>query len=336
MGYIQNSYRVIVAGQDVTSRFDPHLLSVRVTRAHGTAADECDIELSDQEGNIVLPQKRDPCQVFINGSQAFTGFMADVDYSFGKQGRVLSLSASSVDQGSKVKEPKLRHKDNATLPEVAREWGGKVGLDVRVAGSIAEVRRDYWFAQNESFMSWAQRIANEVGASFKILGNTAYLVGLNEGISTSGKTLTPISAAYGVNLISGKISPIISRPRYRNVKISYFDIAKGQRVEEDVETGIDDVDAALRTVITSADSSQAKQRAKGHAKHSDREKGAGSVTILGNVLAEPEAICTVSGIRVGIDGSYRIQSVTHNLSKDGFTSEIDLRQPQDGAGVDKR
>lgn len=338
MGFVSNEYQVIVAGQDVTSRFDPHLLSIDITRASGEAADECSLSLSDQDGSIVLPKERATVQVTINGADAFNGFVTDVSYSFGKgAGRTLEISCSSVDQGSTVKEPKLKHKDDASLKDVAAEWGSKVGLVVTVAGSIAGVQRPYWLSQNESFMSWGQRTAKEVGASFKILGSKAFMVALNEGISSSGKPLTPIKAAYGDNLISGNISPIISRPKFKNVEVSYFDVKKGEKVKVDVPTGINDVDSALRTVITAANEDDAKKRGESASKNSDREKGSGSATILGDVYAEPEALCQISGIRPGIDGSYRISSVKHKLSKgSGFQTELDLKQPQDGAGVDSR
>jgi hypothetical protein len=337
MGFVANDYEVNIAGQDVTSRFDPHLLSIDITRASGEAADECTLSLSDQDGNIVLPQERAPVQVSINGGDGFNGFVTDVSYSFSKSGRTLEISCSSVDQGSQIKEPRLRHKDDATLSDVASEWGSKVGLAVTVAGSIAGINRPYWLCQTESFMSWGQRIAREVGASFKILGSRAFMVALNEGISASGKPLTPIKAAYGFNLISGNISPIISRPKFKNVEVSYFDVAKGEKVKVDVPTGINDVDSALRTVITAANEDDAKKRGESASKNSDREKGSGSVTILGDIYAEPEAICEISGIRPGIDGSYRIASVKHKLSKgSGFQTELDLKQPQSGAGVDSR
>ncbi|PWE55441.1 late control protein D [Metarhizobium album] len=338
MGIVSTSYQVIVAGQDVTSRFEPRLLSIKITRAADNAADECSIELADPYGDIVLPQDRAPVMININGDQAFMGFVSDVDYSFSKgDGRRMSVGASSVDLGSKVKEPFLKHKDDASLADVASEFGGRAGLQVSVAGSIKSIQRPYWLAQNESFMSWGQRIANEVGASFKIIGNRCYMVAINEGISVSGQTLTPIAVTYGVNLISGNIAPIISRPKFKNVEISYFDVKKGQRMKVDVPTGVDDVSSALRTVITASDEAQAKQQATTQGKKSDREKGGGSVTILGNVFAEPEALCNLSGIRPGIDGSYRIASVEHSLTKAaGFETTLNLKQPSGGAGVDTR
>ncbi len=338
MSFVSNSYRVELNGQDVTSRLDPLLTSISVTRAAEAASDTCTINLADAEGKIALPGERAPVLVSINGARVFSGFVSDVTASFGKgEGRTLEIGASSVQNGSKVTEPVLRSADDLSFADVARQWGQKAGLAVTVAGSVASVFRPYWIMQNESFMSWGQRMAREIGASFKILGSEAYFVGVNEGISGSGKTLTPIDAVYGDNLISGSISPMISRPKFKNVEISYFDVQKGRRVNVPVETGIDDVDTALRTVISAADEAEAKQKAQAIGKQSDREKGGGSVVILGAEYAEPEAICNIRGVRPGVDGGYRIASVNHNLSKgSGFTTSLELKQPQDGAGVDQR
>jgi len=338
MSFVSNSYRVELNGQDVTSRLDPLLTSISVTRAAEAAADSCTINLADAEGNIALPGERAPVLVSINGARVFSGFVSDVSASFGKgEGRTLEIGASSVQNGSKVTEPVLRSADDLSFAEVAKQWGQKAGLAITVAGSVASVTRPYWIMQNESFMAWGQRMAREIGASFKILGSEAYFVGVNEGISGSGKTLTPIEAVYGDNLISGSISPIISRPKFKSVEISYFDVQKGRRVNVPVETGIDDVDTALRTVISAADAAEAKQKAQAIGKQSDREKGGGSVVILGAEYAEPEAICNILGVRPGVDGGYRITSVNHNLSKgSGFTTSLELKQPQDGAGVDQR
>jgi len=329
---------IIIAGQDVTSRFDPHLLDVKITRASGEAADTCDLKLSDQNGDIVLPGERAPVVAIVNGDLGFTGFVSDVTHSGSKgSGSTLELSCSSIDQGSGVKEPKSKHKDDSSLSDFGSDLAKAAGISLTVAGSISSITRPYWLAMNESFMSWGQRVAKEIGASFKIIGDQAYLVGLNEGISASGKPLTPISAIRGINLISWSISPIISRPKFKEVEVSYFDVKKGERVSQKVPTGNSDVDASLRTVIGAANEDQAKNKAEGASKSSDREKGAGSITIIGDILAEPEAICNVSGVRPGIDGGYRISSVTHSLSKSsGFTTEVSLREPQGGAGVDSR
>lgn len=338
MSFIRNHVKVIVAGNDVTSRFAPRLLDVSIDRTAGKAADSANLTLANPNGTVVMPSDRAPIEIQINGTWVFSGFVTEVEAKIDKKGgRTISIVASSVDQGSKAKEPMLRHKDKASLSSVMKEFGQKAGLNVQVIGSIGSIERDYWIQQNESFVSWGQRMAREVGATFKVIGDRAFFAARNEGLSVSGRPLTPIDAAYGVNLKEASIRPIVSRPRFNKVRVSYFDVAKGEKVEEEFETGIDDVDAALRQLVTAADKAQAKDRAGSLGKESDREKGQGDITILGDERAEPEAICNVSGVAPGADGAYRIDKVSHKVSKgSGFTTSLSLRQPQGSAGKDPR
>ncbi|CAM5389003.1 hypothetical protein ATER59S_01869 [Aquamicrobium terrae] len=150
-------------------------------------------------------------------------------------------------------------------------------------------------------------------------------------------TLTTISAAWGANLLSADVTPIVSRPKYKNVKVSYYDTAKARRVEVDVASGVTDVDSILRTVLSAANEGHAKQKAKSLGKESAREQGQGNAKIVGDPRAEPEALCALSGVAPGADGTYRIDAVTHDVDGEGgFETTLDLRQPQGGAGKDKR
>jgi phage protein D len=340
MSVIRGVYTVTVAGQDVTGRFAPRLKSLTITRAAGEATDSASLVLADKDGKTFLPQDRATVEITLNGQWAFSGFVSEVTCTIDKSGgREMNISASSADQGGKVKEPVLRQKDDTTLSSVAQEWGSKAGLSVQVLGSISSVQRKYWIMQSESFMSWGQRTAREVGGTFKIIGNRAFLAARSEGLSASGRPLTaiPVRGGPGGNLKSGSVTPIISRPKYKNVKLEYFDRAKGERVEVDVDTGVTGIDVTLRELITAADEDQAKQKAEAKGKESDREQGQGSVVIIGDARAEPEAECSVSGFRPGVNGTYRIHSVSHKVDKSGgFETTLELRQPKGGAGVDSR
>lgn len=336
--FIKGEYKVRVGGIDVTSRFNPRVTSIEISKSAGQSADTLSINVADPNGQIALPKDRAFIEVTINGVDAFEGYVKDVNWSMDKKGgRSITISASSVDQGGKAKEPVLRNADDKDLGAVFKDWSSKAGLNGQAIGDIAKTNRSYWVMQNESFQSWGQRMARELGGTFRIIGKRAFIATRNEGKSVSGQPLTPISATIGRNLLSASVTPIISRPKYKDVEIAYFDPKKGESVKVKVKTGVENVDAALRTVITAATKEQAKEKADAGAKETDREQGGGSCSLIGDARAEPEAKITLSGCRPGIDGTYTINSVSHKISKGGgFTTDVEFKQPKSGAGKDAR
>jgi phage protein D len=78
-------------------------------------------------------------------------------------------------------------------------------------------------------------------------------------------------------------------------------------------------------------------QAESDASTSIHDEGTGTVTIEGNVDAVPDGTCVVTGTRDGVDGSYRIDGVTHTLDRaSGFKTSMLLKQPGGGAGTDSR
>jgi len=342
--FLTLALKVVIAGNDVTSRFRPRLLSISISKASKRSAHTCEMTLADVDGGLLLPSDGDEVQVSLGQSGfaaglAFTGAVNNVESSGGRGGRRLSINAASSDQKSKVKQPVLRHKDKGKFQDTAKEWGKKAGLDVTVIGELADVERDYWSMQHESFQQWGQRIAEELGATFQIVGKRAAFAPRNDGKSASGKPLTPITAAWGSggNLLQWKISSADSRPQFKEVKARYFDRKTGQWKQSSAEIESSGSEALLNIQIPYADEKSAKAKASSSARESKRSKGGGSITIIGNASAEPEATCTVSGARPGIDGEYIIDQVEHSVSRsDGWETKLTLKLPSGSAGKDSR
>ena len=79
------------------------------------------------------------------------------------------------------------------------------------------------------------------------------------------------------------------------------------------------------------------QQTDSDAATAERDAGEGTVTIEGNTAAIPDGLCRIAGTRPGVDGAYRIEAVTHTLTRaGGFVTSLELRQPQEGAGLDDR
>ncbi|MFN3892013.1 MAG: phage late control D family protein [Beijerinckiaceae bacterium] len=343
MSFRRSFYKIIVAGQDVTSRFDPLLLDVSVTDNIGSTSDTCEIELADPGGMIKFPGKGDPILVFMGvddagAGEVFRGTVDEVRSRGSKQnGRIMRISGKGIDTTKKVKEPQQKHKDDASFGDVAQEWGQAAGVQVTVHGDLASIQRKYWDMRGESFIHWGKRVADEIGASFKVSGDRAVFVPANDGETASGQGAPSLSVVFGQNLLEWDIAPVIGRPAYKTTEVRWYDREAGQWKTEKVETKNEGVDASARFKFTDANQDQAKKKAESEGKKSEREGAEGTVEIVGDPTAKAGGKCIVVGVRPGIDGEYRIKSATHRLQKSsGYTTSLSLDQAQGEAGKDGR
>ncbi len=336
------SFFVSVNDVDVTGNFTPYVTDISITDGSGKSSDTASISIAD-DGTIAFPDIGVPVSIGIGWGIPVLLFSGTVDdVSFNKTrggGKSFSISAKSADTvKGKVKQQASRHKDDSTFGDVAKEWGQAHGLTVNVHPDLAAINRTYWSMNNESFAAWGERMARQLAATFKIMGSVGIFVPRSAGISPSGAQLADIEAIDGKNLIDCQIKPNVGRPQHKKFKTRHFDADEGEWQEEEedpeYETG---ADAETISRYIEADKETAKSRAKSNAKKSDRERGGGTVTIDGDPSAQAEARLKLIGVRAGIDGTYRIDSVTHRYSRGGgFTSSCSVKQPTDGAGKDDR
>jgi phage protein D len=208
---------------------------------------------------------------------------------------------------------------------------------VAVHPHLAAVTRPWWGMQGESYLAWGTRHARELGATFKVMGTRAVFVPRSQGQSASGKPLQAIRAAWGENLISWSLKPVLGRPAYGKFRINWFDEKQARWRAEEVEAEASDVPAVATDRIPASSQNEAATRAGARRIEAEREGGGGTVTIDGEPAAQAEAECEVSGARPGIDGRYRIDVVEHSYTRSGgFTTTLTLKQPAGEAGDDSR
>ena len=339
----QAVFFISIDGQDVTSKFDPHLISLQIKITDGGESDTCDITLDDRGGQLKLPRADADVIARLSwsdggGAVTFIG-KTDEPESEGSrgQGMVLNVTARAADMKGEQKEKKEAHKDDETFESVAKEWGQKAKLDVKVTGKIAKIKRDYWAMQNESFLSWGQRMAEELGATFKVQGKKAVFIPRNSHESTTGQSLSSVTAEYGRNIINWRITPRRNRPIYNKAVVRWYDEKEAKWKREDVQLSGSTGRVPLVETMKHADKDRAKDKADSNAEEAKRGKGGGQITLDGEPAAQAQALCIVQGVRAGIDGAYRITTATHNFSRDsGWTTTLDLGEPNEGAGSDNR
>ena len=336
-------YKIEIDGKDITSTVLPLLISLKVDLKDGGSSNKADLTLDDKGGRIALPRDGASMKASLRSKSArwtevFRGKVTGVRSS-GSRGepRVLKITADGVDTKGKAKEPKERHWDNATLKTILEEAGKDAGFaTIKVDAELAAIKLPYASMDGESFMALGQRLAEAVGGTFSASDGRAAMVKRSGGKSASGKPLTPITAAWGDNLISWDIAPFAGRARYKKTRQRYYDKKEAKWKEVETETEDTEASATATHRFPASDKGEAERRTKSDKTDSEREKGGGSIVIDGNEAASPEAPVALVGARPGADGDYVAAGVSHDVSRSGFTTSIEVKRPTGKAGKDTR
>lgn len=334
-------FRVLIDGADVSSGFAPHVISIDVNDRAGQTSDTASIVLDDTDGRIVMPGPGAEVAILLGWEgggvgQVFQGVVDEISASGGRGGRTLTVSAKGMDTRGQAKAPLRVHMDNTTIGAALRRAAGIVGITPVIDEQIAAIARQYIALDDESFAAFGERIAREVGGTFKIVGSRAVIARRNGGKSATGASLPTVNASWGANLHTYDISPILGRNAEAKTAVRFYDRAAAIWRVVEAATGTAGATTTRVALSHAADEGEARTRAEADAQEADRKSGGGSVTIEGNIDAQPEGLCVVSGCRPGIDGTYRIEGVSHSYSRSGFVSSLELRQPKGDAGRDSR
>ncbi len=329
-------WSVLINGKDLSSRMRPFLTDIEVRDVQGEASDHCSLRFDDKGGVIKLPPKGSLVDVNLNGVNVFRGRVDSVRSSGTRGGgRLLSVDAKSFDTRGGAKSEQLFHKDDATLEEFLGHAAAKAGFSLKVDPQLASIFRDYWLADDESFMMLGHRLAREFGATFKIRDNVAALVPRGADLG-----LMPVEAVIGRggNVINWDIEPFVGWPAAKSVKARWFDRKAARFEEKEVSLDMGEEATAERTINTLAsDSGGAESLANARKVDAEQDVGGGSVELDLTPHARAEAPLTLSGARAGVDGTYRITSVTHKANRSsGSTTRCEIKRPTNGAGTDGR
>lgn len=331
-------WHVSVDGTPMTTAMRPYLTSIRVSDQAGSASDSCALVFDDSGGQLRLPRSGSSISVRLDGVQVFSGVTDSVRSSGSRSaGRTLNVSAKGFDVRGNAKTPQLLHLDDGTIGDFLQKLGEKAGFTTRIDPALAAIARDYLVADGESFLHMGEKLARELGGTFKLRGDEAVLAkrGGDLGLPTIEGLFTADSSG---NMLSWDIEPLSARPVFKEIAVRYFDRAAGEIKTRQTEAPAGQAVEAVNLVRSVAhDDAQAGDVGAGRAREIEREGGTGRVSLLLTPEAQAEALFTVSGTRPGVDGTYRITSVTHSADRaGGARTDLELKQPSDGAGTDSR
>lgn len=338
-------FAVSVDGNDISADLTPVLISLKTEDKAGTVSDSCNIKVDDKDGQVAMPKVGALMSVSLGWSggavvEVFNGKVDSVKSTGGRGGRTLAISAKGLDTNSKAKEPRQKHHDKGKLPDVLKSFGADSDVsDVKVDQDFQGIERDYWAMDGESFIAFGQRIADEIGGTFRVRAGKAVLAKRGSGRSPGGQTMPTVTATWGVNLHSWDIAPQIGRPKSKKVKARFYDPKKATYTDVEADVTDDSDPAPVATHVrrhTVADKDEAASANSSDKSAAESNTASGSVVMEGDVTAHPEGECVVSGARPGIDGAYRIEGVSHSYDRSGFSTTLELNNKPGGVKKDSR
>lgn len=325
---------VFIEGISIMLTLRSVLQSVTVSDRAGTSSDSASIVIDDRGGMIAFPRHNAKVSIFMGFrgggvSLVFSGTVDEVRSSGGRGGTNIEVSAKGLDTSGKVKEPQQRHFDDMTVEDILKAAGEPAGItDIRVDPDLASIVRDYEHMDDESFVAFGERLAEEIGGTFKIRNDAALMAKKNSGRTPAGVPLPPVLVARGENLHTWDIAPYIGRPRYKQIRVRFYDREKAKHDEVVVDTDVEGSTAIAVGKFEAPNKQAAEEKANALKAESERGSGVGSIKIEGNAGAQPEATCIIVGSRIGVDGAYVIDGVDHNYSRgSGFTTKLGLAYP---------
>jgi len=320
---MRNQAQVIVslAGAPLSGLVYGMIESVTISDKAGTSTDTATIVFNDATGMLQMPETGSAAAVALGKpipAPLFSGTVEKVTSEGGRNGRRLTVTCRGVDVASKVREPQRRHFDDMSVEEILKEAGGAVGVTrFLISEKFKSMVRDYEAMDNEDLITFGERLAKEVGATFKFRDDTLVFAERGSGLSPSGQPLPVALAARGMNLHTWSVSPRSSRPRYKLIEVRWFDraAAEWKKVEREVE-----IEGATTTGVgiwEAANEQLADQRADALKAEMERDLGEGTVVTELTPFAQPEGSLLLIGAKGGIDGLYRVDVVTHEYNRSG-------------------
>ena len=256
--------RIIVAGQDVTAKLNPYLISVRIVdKLDGW--DECHLELDDRYGQLAIPPDNSVVQVELGwagqgpnvipetnpawpppGSEKqlaylpqspyqFIGFVDSAESGFSRRGGGRRLW---VDAKSRMSKGQIKSFARKSFGQGAKKddpsGGPKIPLsqpfnDIMGKAGLTGSLSPGMAKEARGFWDISASPMHWMATTANQLGGHAKIInGSHVIMFKKDEQIAPtVEAEWGINLISWRIKPFVGRGQFGQAKSDFFDIGKG-------------------------------------------------------------------------------------------------------------
>ena len=316
-------FQILADQQNVTEVIRTRLLSLRVTDEAGIESDTCEIELDDRNGEIEWPRLGANLEISLGYTNQLTplgSYIVDEVEHSGPPDTMV-IRAKATDMRASLKAPKSRSWDQVTIKDVVSTIAADHGYDPRVSDAVAEIPINHIDQTDESDIHLLTRLAKDYGAVSKPAGRFWLFVERGQAKAASGIDL-PTVEIQRTSIISHRLTQA-ERSKYNSVVAYWYDATEARRLP--VVAGDGEPSFFLKHDYPD----QQRALSAATSKLQDLERGVQnlSLSLIGNTALFAEGRITINGLRSPINDDWVIQRVNHQLSAEGFSTQLDAVTP---------
>lgn len=353
-------FMLTVNSKDVTANIRDRLISLTLTDNRGFEADQLDVELDDADGQLAMPVRGAVVKLFLGWKgQALIGkgsFTVDEVEHHGAPD-TMTIRARSADFRGSLNSRREVSYHETTLGDIVTQIAGRNKLKPMLADGFAGIAVEHIDQTQETDAKFLTRLATLYGAVAAVKAGRLLLIRPGNGVTISGKSIpqmtitrkdgdrhtfsiadrgayTGVSASWlhtkdpKPNKVKLQRKTKVRQLRaleHPAVKKSKAKAAKTPEAKEgDYLAGSEDNVFSLTTVYSSK--ATAMRAAKAKWEKLQRGVAEFSLTLaMGRADLYPETPVKVSGFKSVIDAQpWLISKVTHSLSNNGYTTQLDF------------
>lgn len=324
----QPAWQVTLDGQDITARFNPRLINLRLQLWRHERADELEINLDDSAGDIALPPANATLTIALGwdrgtgvdvGLIGMGSFVVD-DVSWEGPPDRICIRAHSADLKDSFRTRKTRTWTGQPLSAITARIAADNGLTNRCHPDLADEVVDSAEQANQSDMEFLRDLGRRYDAAATVKAGCLIFAPIGATTTATGAKLPAITLTRQDG-DKARYSRNARESTYNGAEANYHDQASATRKLHREGSA---PHRRLKRIYTSAGAAHAAARAE----HQRLKRAAAQFELtlaLGNARIAPGLTATATGFKAAIDSAkWQIASVEHEMGPNGFHTRLEM------------
>jgi phage protein D len=332
-------FRLTVGNADVTQLLKDRVLSLKVVDNAGSETDTFELRLDDsviKPGTERIPMPEIGASVKVELGYEDEGlvymgefFLDEVELS-ADPAWDMTVRGQSANMMSPLKTLRSDAWTDMTLGKIVETIAGRNGLTPVISPELAGIYIEHVDQMNRSDFAFLTRLAVDYSAVFKVAEGQAIFALAGEDVSVTGQNITDITVRLDDEFIGVLGWRVLHqyRGRFSTVAARHYDYEASVTREVEAPSLPEDGGGSRRTLPRrTGNEVEATEAANSEARRLKTTSKKLTLNLIGEPRLSAEGKLTMEGFRDGVDGEWKIKTVTHEYSTSGLTTTVDGEVP---------